>query len=153
MAETLDLVIPAGSQAPSRVRRAVTDWLCGVCGHPALCDTGEDLLYAVSEAVANTVDHAYSHDDRHRGSVSVLGQVAPPGLPDVARDGCTGEFRIEFVIVDTGRWKEPSADPGGRGRGLQMMRALVDRCEVTRALGGTTVTLRRVLSCAGGDAA
>ncbi|MFC5138847.1 STAS domain-containing protein [Actinomycetospora rhizophila] len=44
-------------------------------------------------------------------------------------------------LADGGSWRPPADDPGGRGRGLMMMRGLVDRVDVAPGPEGTTVTL------------
>lgn len=146
MADDLDLALPARACAPLRVRRAMADWLGGLCGSSALCDTGEDLVYAVSEAVANCVDHAYPAGDGS-GAVRVVGRVIRLRGARSPHAGCAGPFRIELAVGDTGRWKEPAHDPGDRGRGLRMIESFVDVLEVDRARTGTTVTVRQRMDC------
>lgn len=104
-------------------------------------------MYAVSEAVANCVDHAYRDDVP--GAVTVVGRTIPLAGDGCAHEGCAGPFRIELVVGDTGRWRDPPCDPGDRGRGMQMMEQFVDALDVTRARTGTTVTVRRSLDCPG----
>jgi anti-sigma regulatory factor (Ser/Thr protein kinase) len=147
VADVLDMAIPAQACAPWRVRRAVSDWLGGLCGVSPLCDTGEDLVYAVSEAVANCVDHAYSGDGPGAVTVTVTGHIVRLGGARSPRVGCLGPFRIELAIGDSGRWKEPAREPGDRGRGLRMIEAFVDALEVDRARTGTTVTVRQLMDC------
>ena len=48
-----------------------------------------------------------------------------------------GEVRI--TVSDEGRWR--AARPYGRGRGLAIMRALVDDAQIERHSAGTRVTL------------
>ena len=48
---------------------------------------------------------------------------------------------LRIRVCDTGRWRTPPADPGHRGRGIAMMRALVARAEITASAHGTEVTL------------
>ena len=48
-----------------------------------------------------------------------------------------------MTLRDTGNWRPSRAD--GRGRGLVLMRALMDVADVAPAPEGTTVTLRRRL--------
>ncbi len=45
-------------------------------------------------------------------------------------------------VTDTGRWRQVPA-PGDRGRGLRMMRAVMDSVDVDSEEGGTVVTMRR----------
>lgn len=84
------------------------------------------MLLAVGEAAANAVEHAYP--DGAHGSVEVL----------LERDagGVTGAVR------DSGAWRPPPADPGFRGRGLQILRALADDLDVRAEAGGTIVRFR-----------
>jgi anti-sigma regulatory factor (Ser/Thr protein kinase) len=82
----------------------------------------EDLVLAAGEAAMNAVEHARL-----------------PRLPFF--DVCTevGEARARIVIQDHGRWCPPSAG-SDRGRGLQMIGALVD-AGLTVGARGTTVVL------------
>jgi anti-sigma regulatory factor (Ser/Thr protein kinase) len=47
--------------------------------------------------------------------------------------------QVRAIVSDDGRWR--ASHPYGRGRGLAIMRALVDDVEVDRGENGTTVTL------------
>jgi len=51
---------------------------------------------------------------------------------------------VTAVVRDSGRWRQPRDED--RGRGLSIMRALMDEVDVTQASTGTTVTLRRTLA-------
>ena len=46
---------------------------------------------------------------------------------------------VRIVISDEGRWR--ASRPYGRGRGLAIMRALVDDAQIERRSDGTSVTL------------
>lgn len=140
----LELAVPAEAAAPAQARRAVRAWLANLCGFAPLCDTGDDLTYAVSEAVSNCVDHAYPGT---RGVVRVVGRSTPAPGTGPGPDGCSGGFQVELTIADTGRWKDSAGDPGDRGRGMQMIDALVDVLEVIRGRGGTAVVLRHRFNC------
>jgi len=87
-----------------------------------------DIVLALSEACANAVEHP---ETASRPAFEVEARR-------VDRD-------IEIVVRDFGRWsaaEEP--DPvGSSGRGLQMMRELMDQVEVTEDESGTTIVLRR----------
>jgi anti-sigma regulatory factor (Ser/Thr protein kinase) len=150
----LHLVLPAEPGSAGRSRHAVADWLGRICCLLSLCEPGEDLVYAVSEAVANAVDHAY--DDPATGTVTVVGHVHPAdrAVPGVAgapgAGGCRGLLGVRLVVSDHGRWREPAADPGARGRGLRLIEAFVDAVDVARTAAGTVVTLRRDLNCLDG---
>jgi anti-sigma regulatory factor (Ser/Thr protein kinase) len=44
-------------------------------------------------------------------------------------------------VTDRGRWRPVPGDPGHRGRGIAMMRAVTDRVDIDYGAGGTTVRL------------
>ncbi|WP_324273129.1 STAS domain-containing protein [Blastococcus brunescens] len=48
---------------------------------------------------------------------------------------------LTVVVRDEGTWRPPNRDPGDRGRGLLIMRQLVDRVVLEEEVKGTTVTL------------
>jgi anti-sigma regulatory factor (Ser/Thr protein kinase) len=50
---------------------------------------------------------------------------------------------VEIEVRDFGAWR--TAREGDRGRGLSLMRALMDTVDVTPTPEGTTVRLRRTL--------
>lgn len=70
-------------------------------------------------------------------------QAKQPGLIDItldlARDG-----RLSGSVRDHGCWRENVLVPDGamapRGRGLGLIRAVMDQVEVVTGSGGTTVT-------------
>jgi anti-sigma regulatory factor (Ser/Thr protein kinase) len=111
---------PAEPNALALLRHALRRWLR---------DSGiEDpvayqILVASGEACANAVQHAYGAG---RGWVEVdLGLV---------------DADIRLTVRDSGTWRTTS--PGGGGRGLDLMRGLMDSVEVETGEGGTVVTMR-----------
>ena len=106
------------------MRRAVAQWL-------RLAGAREDEIYEVlvacGEAGANTVAHA--HSALSDSSFEVRAE----------REGA----EIEITVRDTGRWRPPADE--GRGRGLAVMRELMDDVEIEPSDDGTTVRLRRRL--------
>jgi anti-sigma regulatory factor (Ser/Thr protein kinase) len=52
--------------------------------------------------------------------------------------------RIEATVRDRGTWRPE--DPVGEGRGLELMRALMDEVEILPRPDGTTVRMRRRLA-------
>jgi len=50
--------------------------------------------------------------------------------------------QVAVKIADSGSWKTPPADPGTRGRGLLLMRALSNQVDVDGTAEGTTVGMR-----------
>lgn len=91
-------------------------------------ETVEDLVLAAHEALANVADHAYPEPDSG-GEALLDAEVSSSG-------------EIVVVVRDHGRWRVPSADPGWRGRGMVIIRALADAVVVRRDEGGTTVEMR-----------
>jgi serine phosphatase RsbU (regulator of sigma subunit)/anti-sigma regulatory factor (Ser/Thr protein kinase) len=92
----------------------------------------EDLVLAVSETVANAAEHGAGR--RPAEQVRVRACV----------EGAAGAVQCVLVTVhDRGTWQAPAASLE-RGRGLAIMRRLVDEVEVQQK-AGTTVLLRRRL--------
>ena len=121
--EPLHLELTAAPSALPGVRRRVGGWLTAL-------GMGEQdrvgVMVAVSEACANAAEHAY------RGS-------EPGPMSVTARVDVDGTLTVR--IRDHGTWRRPSKDPGDRGRGLLIMRQLVDRVVLEEEEHGTTVTL------------
>ena len=88
------------------------------------------VQHAVDELVSNVVDHAY--DAAVSGRLTVDAALLE-----------SGDLRVTFA--DTGRWLEPRVDEGS-GRGLRMVRGMVDRLRVSRDGHGTVVTIEHRLS-------
>jgi anti-sigma regulatory factor (Ser/Thr protein kinase) len=119
---TLRLRVPADADALPRVRASARAWLADV-GVDA--PTAYELVLAVSEACANAVEHPIA---RRSASMQVDGAVQ------------AGELVVS--VRDDGVWRSPAA-PGDRGRGLPIIRALVDDVEVVSSADGTELRLRR----------
>ncbi|MGK5172295.1 SpoIIE family protein phosphatase [Geodermatophilus sp. CPCC 205761] len=117
---TMDLLaVPASLPA---VRRRLSAWLVGL-------GMGEQdrvgVMVAVGEACANSAEHAYRGTEPGRMHVTAAVDV----------DGV-----LTVTVRDEGSWRPPDRDPGNRGRGLLIMRQLVDGV-VLQGEHGTTVTL------------
>ncbi|MGY1605006.1 SpoIIE family protein phosphatase [Geodermatophilus sp. SYSU D00815] len=120
--EPVVLDIPAVPASLPGVRRRLGAWLAGL-------GMGEQdrvgVMVAVGEACANVVEHAYRGQEPGRMHLD-------------ARVDVDGVLTVQ--VRDEGTWRPPDRDPGDRGRGLLIMRQMVDR--VVLAEGhGTTVTL------------
>jgi serine/threonine-protein kinase RsbW len=116
--------VPADIVRLKSVRDELRGWLVA-SGVPPL--DRDAMLLACSEAVANSIEHAYGSDG--------VGQVHV-GAAMVGRS-------VELTVHDRGRWQEP--DPqSDRGRGLALMETVVDTVTVVHD-GGTTITMRRAL--------
>jgi serine phosphatase RsbU (regulator of sigma subunit)/anti-sigma regulatory factor (Ser/Thr protein kinase) len=90
-------------------------------------DSRFSLLTACGEALANAVEHAY------------LGQ---PGLVRVHAHA--GDGTLVVTVEDEGKWK-PAQRRDERGRGLPLMRALMDAVEIRTHQARTVVRLTMML--------
>jgi anti-sigma regulatory factor (Ser/Thr protein kinase) len=117
----------------ARCRHELRDWLRQQ-GVPR--DDEQLILLAVGEAVSNAVEHGH-------GALSADG----PGDRGLVEVSAAMSFDRElFVSVcDTGRWIERSPTPG-RGRGMHIMRATMDRVERDTNGLGTEIRLMRNLA-------
>jgi anti-anti-sigma factor len=122
------LALPARPSSVGRARHALEDW---VEAQPQKLtrEQASDVLLAVSEACANTVLHAY---DLEEGELRAEASFDARGL--VVR------------IADDGRWRPARDDE--HGRGMMLMRGLVDELEVRPDARGTEVVLRKLLAAA-----
>jgi anti-sigma regulatory factor (Ser/Thr protein kinase) len=124
---TMHVAIVADTFAPTAVRQRLRAWL-GQLRWPA--EETDDLVLAVNEAVANVVDHAYPP---HRfGLVHVSAQHRHPDHHG---------RRITVTVSDHGTWRPIPLNPGNRGRGLPIMRAITHTLHIDTTATGTTVTL------------
>jgi len=91
-------------------------------GLPA--ETREDVVLACTEAATNAIEHAYIG---RRGDVLIEAESEAGTL--------------QVSVVDHGRWRHPRPDDS-RGRGLELVRAVIGDIDVERGEGGTTVRMR-----------
>ena len=84
-----------------------------------------DIVLSVNEACANSIEHGYR--ERKPGRVRI--------------DGENNGARVHLKITDGGSWKPASRDPGVRGRGLLLIRAVSDWLEMDCTPTGTTVDM------------
>lgn len=122
----LDLAVPALPLSLRDIRVAMRRWLSEVGAAPRAV---ADLLVGVGEACTNAVEHAYGPDG---GTVTVHLELQ---MPDVLA-----------TIRDTGRWRSPSGENRGRGRGMQFMRNCSDDLRIDHGPFGTNVVIRRRLA-------
>jgi anti-sigma regulatory factor (Ser/Thr protein kinase) len=101
------------------VRRGLSHWLRAGGTAPDVC---RDIVLAISEALANAIEHGTSG----RAHVEL----------DVERD----DDRMVATVRDHGHWRDGLPDHT-RGRGLHIMEALSRRVEVDHLDGGTRVSL------------
>jgi serine phosphatase RsbU (regulator of sigma subunit)/anti-sigma regulatory factor (Ser/Thr protein kinase)/CHASE1-domain containing sensor protein len=124
----LELDAAARPEQLAPLRGQLRSWLVG-SGVPG--DVANDVVLASSEALTNAVEHAY-------------GPLARGNVFLEARISASGELVV--VVRDHGAWLRGPAGKEHRGRGLQVMRTVMDHVEVERRPGGTTVTMRRRLA-------
>jgi PAS domain S-box-containing protein len=111
----------ANHLAPSRA--ALRSWL-NQAGLGA--DQIHNVLIATGEAVANAIEHG--HRDRPEGTVSVRATA----LVD----------RLQVTVTDNGTWRTPRNVAGSnRGRGIVLMRGLMEGFTIDSGDTGTTVHL------------
>jgi anti-sigma regulatory factor (Ser/Thr protein kinase) len=119
----LEVTFPAESSQLAPVRKALRSWL-------AQCDlpdrTAQNVLVAAGEACANAVEHGHRH--------------APGDFIHLRAEALVDNLRL--TVADTGRWKPPQPEANAhRGRGLALMRAMMQQVTVTPGPSGTTVDM------------
>lgn len=126
--EPMELCLPAVPANLAVARAALRDWLEGVGGTRA---EHQDVVLATGEALSNGVEHAYPDNP---GDVVLTAEL------DSRR-------AVSITVRDRGRWRTTSAAPGGmRGRGLPIIRSVMDQVRVDQGEGGTAVNMRRRLT-------
>jgi anti-sigma regulatory factor (Ser/Thr protein kinase) len=130
--EEMTLELSTQPRALTGLRRTLGRWLEAA---GASMEESQDIRMAAHEAACNSMEHAYGFEE------------ATFKL-DASRNN--GEVRI--VVRDTGGWREPRKSD--RGRGLDLMRALMDEVELEAGDDGTTVRMRRKIGASpNGDGA
>ena len=119
----LHLRFPALPTSLPRLRHALRRWL-GQSDIPP--NEIFEIAVAVSEAFSNAVEHAYAAGD---AVVEIEARID---------DGA-----LVIDIQDWGQWRGPRGS--NRGRGLGLMRGLMDDVTVTPGEAGTVVRMRRTL--------
>jgi serine phosphatase RsbU (regulator of sigma subunit)/anti-sigma regulatory factor (Ser/Thr protein kinase) len=121
--EPLELNFPADVSQLAPTRTALRRWLTRV---KVDSDQSMDVLVAAGEAVANAIEHG------HRDS--------PEGMINLSATALTDQVHV--IITDSGTWKpaEPAAQ-STRGRGITLMRALMQAVTIKSDTAGTTVRL------------
>jgi anti-sigma regulatory factor (Ser/Thr protein kinase)/anti-anti-sigma regulatory factor len=126
----LHLALPAEPASIARARAELSGWLDTL--QPREIDR-QAVLHAMSEVVANAVQHAYAGPGADHRGLSVTACLGPDGIVDV-------------VVRDRGTWEDGD---DRAGRGLAIAGGLVDRMTVVRGgptPGGTEVTLSHSVS-------
>jgi anti-sigma regulatory factor (Ser/Thr protein kinase)/uncharacterized protein YigA (DUF484 family) len=121
--ELLEVEVSAEPAQLATARHLIRRWIEANEGTDDDCAA---FAIAVSEAFANSIEHAYGP----RRAAVELGASLRDGIATV-------------TIRDRGRWREPRG--GNRGRGIPIMREFMDDVSIERSPEGTTVHLRRRL--------
>ena len=121
----MDIEISSDPAMLAGLRRRLRAWL-------ALRGLSEeernDAILSISEACNNAIEHAY------RGQSGAIRLIV--------------EHRanvLEITIEDRGTWRDASSGDEERGRGLQIMRAVMHEAQIEHAAHGTRVMLTRLL--------
>jgi serine phosphatase RsbU (regulator of sigma subunit)/anti-sigma regulatory factor (Ser/Thr protein kinase) len=118
----LDLRLDGGDASLRNGREALRLWLATA---PVAEMDAHDIVLAAWEASANATEHSLS-ESGFRLHAELLDDT------------------VRVVVEDTGTWMPPAARPD-RGRGFQLMRALMSSVEVEPSPRGTRVTLEKRL--------
>lgn len=119
LSNRFQLELPPEPRQLASMRAMLRRWL----GHAGASQDDEaGILAAVGEAAANAIEHAGLSP---RQVFTLTGQIT---------DGT-----VELTISDPGRWRDGGGE--GRGRGMPMMRELIDDMDLVHTEAGTTVTL------------
>jgi PAS domain S-box-containing protein len=129
IADRFHVEFKAEPEALSQMRALLRRWL----GHAgAGASAIAEIITACGEAATNAIEHS--------------------GVAVDARFELSGRIaggQVELSVRDEGSWRLPRE--GDQGRGLSLMRALMDTVEVARSSEGTTVRMRRRLDSDGGS--
>ncbi|OBK52128.1 histidine kinase [Mycobacterium kubicae] len=118
---TMRFVADANHLGPSRA--ALRSWLRQAGVEP---EQIQDVLIAAGEAVANAIEHG--HRDRPEGTVLLQATAVVD--------------RLWVTVTDSGSWKPPRQTPGvSRGRGITLMRGLMEDLSIHSDDTGTTVQM------------
>ena len=119
----MDLELIGDPAALAAFRQGLRRWLAESGAAP---EEVQEIVMACNEACQNAIEHAYG--------------LAPEPF-DVALDRADGEVAI--TIRDRGGWRDTVSND--RGRGLPLMRALMDVVDIEQRATGSTVVLRRAI--------
>jgi anti-sigma regulatory factor (Ser/Thr protein kinase) len=124
LGDTLEMTLSAHPSVLGGLRNTLGRWL-----HAAGANANElfDVSLSASEAATNAIEHAYG---AREANFTVRCE----------HDG----HAVTVTVRDVGRWR--STRPHGGGRGLQIMRSLVDSVTVESDEQGTVVTMVKRLS-------
>ncbi|MEU6811145.1 SpoIIE family protein phosphatase [Streptomyces sp. NPDC046831] len=119
----LEVSFPAETSQLAPVRKALRSWLdqCELPPH-----TVQNVLVAAGEACANAIEHG--HRDAPGDTVRLRAEAFV--------------HKLRLTVSDTGRWKTPQPELNAhRGRGVTLMRSLMQHVTITPGSTGTTVDM------------
>ncbi len=119
--ELLEVDVPAHAEQLATIRHLIRRWVMANDGTDDDCAA---FAIAVTEACANSVEHAYG-----------------PGDASVQMRAALMDGEATVTIRDRGRWRTPGGD--NRGRGIPLMREFMDDVVIDTGDDGTTVELSR----------
>jgi anti-sigma regulatory factor (Ser/Thr protein kinase) len=122
--EELTLELSTQPRALTGLRRTLGRWLEAA---GASLEESQDIRMAAHEAACNSMEHAYGFEEA-----------------TFQLDAHRSNGRVSIVVRDTGGWREPRKSD--RGRGLDLMRALMDDVELEAGDAGTTVRMTRKIA-------
>jgi len=124
-AQQLDLEVVGDEPSLRAFRGTLRRWLAAA---GSTQEEQQDVTMAANEAIQNAIEHGHRLT-RRSVEVSLV----------------RGDGSVEVTVRDQGTWRPPRDDT--RGRGLPLMRALMDSVDVEPGEGkrGTVVTMRRTL--------
>jgi PAS domain S-box-containing protein len=122
--ERLHLDLPTNPKSLATLRRTLGRWLESL---GATRMESNDIQVSCHEACSNAMEHAYRFRE---ATIDV--------------DGTFDGEEVVLTITDKGSWREKR--DSDRGRGLDLIRALMDDVAVEPGEGGTTVRMRKRLS-------
>ncbi|MEA2379918.1 MAG: hypothetical protein QOD13_3825 [Thermoleophilaceae bacterium] len=121
MADRFSVELPTEPEALAAMRSLLRRWLMHADGSEQEI---AEVVTACGEAATNAIEHA--------------GAGAPFEI-----SGHVDGRSVEIAIRDHGAWRAPRE--GDHGRGISLMRALMDTVEVVPSPDGTTVRMQRTL--------
>jgi anti-sigma regulatory factor (Ser/Thr protein kinase)/putative methionine-R-sulfoxide reductase with GAF domain len=117
---------PADTESLAEVRQLLRRWLRARGAHE---DEIFDITVACQEACTNAIEHAYA-----------------PGPAGFELDASSDGALVRLTVRDRGRWRPARGEH--RGRGVPLMRELMDEVEIHDTGDGTEVRMQRALGAA-----